>query len=190
MVMQFEWTTRNPGAIPPRCRSLIYKLLSSPSTSLSSTATSTINIINVNIHIFTVTVNNKWLSDSIPEKIVNILSTGSSLLIDVAERKDPWHKHEEWLRSWFFFSPRTAPISVNFGPCFKCEPGSGKLFKILKSMVGDFLLNLWTSPMSRSSRREYLVWKHHILINQRKNPHPSVKVLLKKGARQSVLIHT
>lgn len=43
---------------------------------------------------------------SFPKKIVHILSAGPSLLIDVAERKDPC----------------AAAVSVDFCSCFKCEP--------------------------------------------------------------------
>ena len=69
-------------------------------------------------------------------------------------------------------SPCSTPVSVDFCPCFKCEPGSQKL-NVANLILGLILIfcsdiesrHLWTRPMSRSSRSEYFVWKNQTLIN-------------------------
>ena len=79
-------------------------------------------------------------------------------------------------------SPCAAAVSVDFCSCFKCEPFNfdfdlishsiehcralrksyffkSRQIEYMASCVGQkSIMNLWTRPMSRSSRREYFVW--------------------------------
>ena len=151
---------------------------------------------------------------------MHILSAGPSLLIDVAERKDPvksnanqqpiiinyckpranqnwlkstadknWQKHFTLENTFTLLktclsevSPCAAAVSVDFCSCFKCEPFNfdfdlishsiehcralrksyffkSRQIEYMASCVGQkSIMNLWTRPMSRSSRREYFVW--------------------------------
>ena len=134
MVIQFEWTTLNPGAIPPRCRSLERKPFELLWPSKASSQQSHM-ILNPSLtkedcaHIVRWPVPPRRCSRTQrscqvwckPRANQNWLNTGTSIL----------HMKIQSLYKRFVIlislrditiSPCTTSVSVDICSCFKCEP--------------------------------------------------------------------